>query len=132
MTNINITAGEILNSILSKDEGIWIPFNEAMNKGNYSNSLFSHAFFIERSKTHEVSLDEYLTKIKPFLNFLNNLEKYNQVTLWFGDDPFCVANYQTIIDELISKNYQGTIILNIVDENTGIIIKNKIIEKGLI
>lgn len=132
MNNINITAGEILNSLLSKKEGIWIPFNEAMNKGAYSNPLFSHDFCIERSKIHKVSLDEYITKISPFLNFLDNLEKYDQVTLWFGDDAFCIANYRTIINVLINKNYQGNIILNIVDENTGIIKKSNKIERGMI
>ena len=118
---INITAGECLNNILKdkyKDE-YFIPFNEAMIEGSYTSRLFSKEFIIERSNTHNVSEEEYIFKLNGFLNFLENINSYDEVVLWFGDEPFCVINTNVILETLKEYDYKGKLTVNIVDELTG-------------
>ena len=118
---INITAGECLNNILKdkyKDE-YFIPFNEAMIEGKYTSRLFSKEFIAERSNTHNVSEEEYTFKLKGFLNFLENINSYDEVVLWFGDEPFCMANTNAILEILKEYEYKGKVEINIVDELTG-------------
>lgn len=122
--NINITAGEELNRLLSNNNEEWIPFNEAMIKGSYSSPLFSKEFCIERCKTHGVSLEEYMDNMMLFLSFVDRMDNYNRITLWFGDEPFCQANYKTIIQFLKDRHFHGRIILNIVSEIDGKLLKS--------
>ena len=124
---INITAGDFLNNFLCKKYAneVFIPFCEAMNKGTYSFKLFSYDFCVQRSKIHNVTLDEYLFKLKGFLDFINNIKEYNEVILWFGDDAFCNENSKIVVKTLKEYNYNGTLILNTVDENTGEIVNSR-------
>ena len=127
---INITAGDCLNNILVniyKDE-TFVPFREAMNVGNYKSELFSKEFLIERSVTHNVSLDEYKEKINGFLEIIKNINKYQEIKLWFGNDDFCLENLKIVLQTIFLNNYKGTIILNTVVEETGEIINSKIIK----
>ena len=107
---INITAGDCLNNILTniyKGED-FIPFREAMIIGTYSNKLFSE-------------------KISCFINVLENINSYVEIVLWFGDEPFCVENTKIVIKTIKEHNYTNKLILNIVDETTGKVLKqNKI------
>lgn len=124
---INISAGECLNKILQdkyRDE-YFISFNEAMIEGEYSSKLFSKEFISERAITFNVSEEEYVSKLSSFLSFLENIESYNEVVLWFGDEPFCVCNRNVILKTLKEYKYVGNVILNIVDEITGNIIDSK-------
>lgn len=123
--NINITAGEELNKLLKDGKEEWIPFNEAMIKGDYSSPLFSKEFCIERSRIHGVSFEEYSEKLAPFLILIEELENYSSITLWFGDEPFCQANYETVIGFLKERHYEGDIILNIVSENDGTLLESR-------
>lgn len=128
--NINITAGDCLNNILVniyKDE-TFVPFREAMNVGNYKSELFSKEFLIERSVTHNVSLDEYKEKINGFLEIIKNINKYQEIKLWFGNDDFCLENLKIVLQTIFLNNYKGSIILNTVVEETGEIINSKIIK----
>jgi len=127
--NINITAGECLNKILKRkyDDRIFIPFCEAMINGSYSSKLFSDEFILERAQVHNVSTEQYKYKLQGFLDLLKNIKKYNEITLWFGDEVFCVENAKVVIDALKLYGYSKKIILNIVNEETGDIIKSKLI-----
>ena len=128
---INITAGEQLNRILEikyQNEN-FIPFNEAMIKGTYTAKLFSESFIEERAKTHSVSIVEYKEKLNGFLTFLTSVELYNEVILWFGDEPFCNENRKIVLQTLCDYNYQGKIVVNTVIEETGEVIKSIIVQK---
>ena len=127
---INITAGECLNNILTniyKGEK-FIPFREAMIIGTYSNKLFSEEFLLERSEVHKVSLKEYKEKISCFINVLENINSYDEIVLWFGDEPFCVENTKIVIKTIKEHNYTNKLILNIVDEPTGKVLKQSKIQ----
>ena len=122
---INITAGNCLNEILeSKYENEeFIPFCEAMIKGTYTSRLFSEEFIAERAKTHNVSIQEYKENLQAFLIFLKNVELYDEVVLWFGDEPFCNENVKVVLQTLKEYGYVGSIILNLVIEETGEVFK---------
>lgn len=126
---INITAGDCLNEILVKKypNEYFVPFCEAMILGNYSSDLFSKEFIKERSKTHNVTVQEYIQKLSGFLDFLKRLDNYNEVDLWFGDEPFCVENTKMVLKILEEYDFRGKLILNIVNETTGDIIETKIL-----
>ena len=34
------------------------------------------------------------------MEVLKHAEEYDEVVLWFGDEPFCKANRQTVLDAL--------------------------------
>ena len=126
---INITSGECLNKILQErhSEDVFIPFNEAMINGTYSFKLFSEEFMSERSKIHGVTLEEYKNKLKDFLIFLKNINKYEKIVLWFGDEPFCRENTRIVLEAIHDYGYRHNIILNIVNEENGnILVTQKI------
>lgn len=127
---INITAGECLNKILQEKypNETFIPFNEAMIKGGYNTKLFSEEFVIERSSIHNVSKEEYENKLALFLDFLNNINKYTEVILWFGDEPFCKKNTEIVILTLKEYRFLGNVTLNIVDEETGEIFNSNLVK----
>jgi len=117
---VNITSGECLKEILEKKYGdAFVPFNEAMTKGEYHHRLFSDEFITERAITHQVSKEEYLLKLSPFIKLLLNVKQYTQINLYFGDDDFCIKNRAIVIQALKEYGYEGSIISNIVDELNG-------------
>lgn len=122
---VNITAGECLNDILrQKFPGEhFVPFNEAMLHGACSAPLFSDGFIRERAAFHKVSEDEYREKQSGFLNVLEHSEEYDEIVLWFGDEPFCVENRRAVLEALKNRGYGGKLLLNIVDEETGEVLK---------
>ena len=124
---INITAGECLNELLkSKYPGeCFIPFNEAMIQGTYPSPLFSEEFVRERAGVHGVSETAYLEKLSGFMDVLNHAGEYDEIVLWFGDEPFCVQNRRTVIAALRMHGYRRSILLNIVDEKNGDIIRQE-------
>ena len=126
---INITAGECLNELLkSKYPGeCFIPFNEAMIQGTYSSPLFSEEFVRERAEVHDVSETAYLEKLSGFMDVLNHAGEYDEIVLWFGDEPFCVQNRRTVIEALRMRGYRRNILLNIVHEENGDIIRQELV-----
>ena len=122
---INITAGELLNKYLSDIyDGVFIPFNEALSQGNLSYPLFDDVFIDERCKSLLVTKDEYVSKLSLVLSFIDNMDKYNEVVLWFGDETFCQINLLGVLTMLEQGNFKGSVVINIVDESS-----NKVIRK---
>ena len=126
---INITAGDCLNTLLKNkhQNETFIPFREAMIVGSYSSKPFSNAFIEERAKCHNVSALEYKEKLQDFLDFLNHIERYTEVVLWFGDEPFCNENKKVILNALKEHNYAEKVVVNTVVEETGEVIKQEIL-----
>lgn len=123
---INITAGEFLNKFLSNEfEGLFIPFNEALSKGDLYYPLFDENFIHERCKVLGVTNEEYKMKLKDFLSFLDSIDKYDEIILWFGNDLFCQVNLLGVLTLLEQYHFCGKITLNIVDEENN----NEIIQK---
>lgn len=122
---INITSGELLNEILTAKlpDETFIPFNEAMSTGTYSAKLFSHEFIAERAKVHGVTEEDYCGKMAAFLELLDNPNAYSEIVMWFGDEPFCRSNREAVLEALRIYGYQGTVQLNIVNEEIGEILK---------
>ena len=118
---IHITAGECLKDILEKrySQETFVPFNEAMMTGSYTAGLFSDEFIQERADTHQTSVAEYKEKLQGFLEFLNRMDLYDEVVLWFGDEPFCQANTRAVLQTLKERKFQGKVRLHIVTEETG-------------
>lgn len=124
---VNITSGECLNKILEeKHKGmVFIPFNEAMNKGSYTAPLFTEKFIGQRAKVHGVSEEEYRKKLSGFLDILEEPDRYEEITLWFGSEPFCSANKAAVLRALKQYGFSGRVTVNTVDEKTGDIISSK-------
>ena len=124
---VNITAGECLNELLAcKYPGeCFVQFNEAMIRGTYSSPLFSDEFVRERAGFHGVSEAAYLEKLSGFMDVLDRAGDYDEVVLWFGDEPFCVQNRKTVIETLRMHGYRRNILLNIVYEESGDIIRQE-------
>ena len=124
---INITAGECLNKLLKGryPEESFVPFNEAMIRGSCSAPPFSEEFVRERAAVHGVSAAEYREKLSGFLEVLKHAQEYDEIVLWFGDEPFCVQNRRTVTEALRAHGYRRNIRLNIVHEETGNIIRQE-------
>ena len=122
---INITAGDCLNDILQHryPEERFIPFREAMIEGRYTAPLFSEAFIRERAAFHGVSEAEYRENLAGFLAVLARPAAYDEIVLWFGEEPFCVENRETVLAALKQSGYRGSILLNTVIEETGDILQ---------
>ena len=122
---INITAGDCLNDILQRryPEERFIPFREAMIEGRYTAPLFSEAFIRERAAFHGVPEAEYRENLAGFLAVLACPEAYDEIVLWFGDEPFCVENRETVLAALRQYGYRGSLQLNTVIEETGDILQ---------
>jgi hypothetical protein len=99
------------------EDELKIPFNEAMCCGSTSDDIFSNEFAKIRSNVHHVTLDEYTEiTLKPLQPLLNH--KFEEIELWFDADMFCQINYLTILAWLDQKNYQSSITLHIVDDQS--------------
>ena len=124
---VNITAGECLKKLLEcKYPGeSFVPFNEAMIHGTYYSPLFSAEFVRERAEVHGVSETAYLEKLSGFMEVLDRAGEYDEIVLWFGDEPFCVQNRRTVIEAIGMRGYRRRIKLNIVDEKNGDIIRQE-------
>ncbi len=122
---INITSGDMLNEILQckYPAETFVPFREAMIKGSYDSKLFSDEFIEERSKIHGVSAQEYLEKLGVFVDILKSAKKYEEIVLWFGEEPFCAENVKVVIQSLRESGFDGKLVYNVVDENDGNVLR---------
>ena len=124
---INITAGDCLNEILRRSypEERFVPFREAMIEGRCTAPLFSEAFIRERAAFHGVGEAEYRGNLAEFLEVLARPEAYDEIVLWFGEEPFCVENRETVLAALRQYGYRGSLQLNTVIEETGEILQRE-------
>lgn len=130
--HINITCGQYANDYYSKTHNneVFISFNEAMIYGKTHEDIFSRNFILERIKTHKTTLEEYMSKMKDFLDLKDKLNQY-EITFWFGEDEFCQINLLTLLAYLEQINYKKEITLNLINETTyDIKLKTKINVKG--
>lgn len=115
---LNITNGEYFNNyIKQKEEGIFIPFNEAMITGPTTEEIFSEIFIKTRLLHHKVTEDYYIKNLYN-VNDSNYLHSFKSISLWFGKDSFCQINLLTLLAYLEQINYLGEISLTIVDDVT--------------
>ena len=121
----NIVAGEELKKIMSGTLENPIPFNEDMSKGDFNHPPFSKEFLIERATTHNINVTTYKNKLSEFLEVIQKLNNGDTVHLYFGEDSVCVANRSFLVEFL--KPEVKTIVLHIVDEYTGKILKDILI-----
>ena len=112
-----IVAGEEMKKLL-KDRFVPIPFNEDMSKGSYLNEPFSDGFIKERSVVHGVTMDDYLSNMNEFLNFISKVNNNDIVHLYFGDDTVCKTNSELLINYL--KERVDSIVFHLMDEYKGI------------
>jgi hypothetical protein len=116
-SKIHITAGELLNEYLRKnDKGLFIPFNEDLSTGDLSYPLLDETFINIRSRSLNVSREVYISKLDAVLSFMKNIGQYEEVVLWFGDEPFCQVNLLGVLTLLEQVKYEGNVVINIVDE----------------
>jgi len=122
---LNITSGDYFNNyIKTKENGIFLPFNESILTGPVDINIFSSKFINIRSNYHEVSNDEYLNKLNNIVN-PNYINTFDEINLWFGEDTFCVINLITILAYLEQIKYSGIIYYTRIDDYTNEIIKEK-------
>ena len=122
---LNITSGDYFNNyIKTKENGIFLPFNESILTGPVDINIFSSKFINIRSNYHEVSKDEYLNKLNNIVN-PNYINTFDEINLWFGEDTFCVINLITILAYLEQIKYSGIIYYTRIDDYTNETIKEK-------
>ena len=122
---LNITSGEYsYNSLKSKFNGIFIPFNEAMIDGETHQNIFSKDFIQIRSNHHNVTTNEYIDKLYE-LNKIEFINSFKEIVLWFGLDTFCQINMLTILAYLDQINYIGKVSFIGIDDYTNDIVKEK-------
>lgn len=122
---LNITSGDYFNNyIKTKENGIFLPFNESILIGPVDINIFSSKFINIRSNYHEVSKDEYLNKLNNIVN-PNYINTFDEINLWFGEDTFCVINLITILAYLEQIKYSGIIYYTRIDDYTNETIKEK-------
>ncbi len=97
------------------EEGIYIPFNEAMCVGQASEGVFSEEFITCRCESHNVTLEQYREVVlKPLQGLFER--QYDYIAVWFGDDMFCQINLLTVLAYLDEINYSGKIVFHLVRE----------------
>ncbi|WP_017814293.1 helix-turn-helix domain-containing protein [Paenibacillus shenyangensis] len=95
----------------------YVPFNEAMCVHETTEEIFGDSFCRVRAEGHGSSLEQYeqivIQPLQPLME-----KEYRCIVLWFGDDMFCQINLLTLLAYLEQKDYQGTVYVNVVQEQT--------------
>lgn len=129
MYELNITSGQEFNDyIIDKENGLFMPFNEAMIEGFPLFPHFSCEFIQERIVTHGCTENEYTSIMSKFVYNKEELKTYDSIILWFGHDTFCQINLITILAYLEFINFQGQVYKIIIDDET----KKIILPKSLV
>lgn len=92
-----------------------ICFNEAMAWGSVDKVVFSNGFIENRIKSLKISKQEYF---KNTLSLIDEIEinKFDEIRLYFGKDMFCQINLITIIAYLAQIHCHLDVIVNIIDD----------------
>ena len=130
MKKINITNGQYFNEYISKKkEGLFIPFNEALIQGKPIYPLFDEDFILERTRTHckdETKISDYINNMSDFLNATKDVNRYEEIRLWFGEDTFCVINLLGVLTYLEQIGYKNIVLLNVIDDESFNVLKTDI------
>jgi hypothetical protein len=95
------------------ENGVYVPFNEAMCVGEVTSDIFSNQFNICRCDTNHVTMEQYNELVlKPLQILFKN--KFSHIILWFDEDMFCQINLLTLLAYLNQINYSRKIIFNLV------------------
>jgi hypothetical protein len=98
------------------EDGIYVPFNEAMCVGEVTPDIFSSEFNKYRCKAHNVAMQQYdEITLKPLEVLFEN--EFSRIVLWFDEDMFCQINLLTLLAYLDQASYRRNITLNLVDHN---------------
>lgn len=129
MYELNITSGQEFNDyIIDKENGLFMPFNEAIIEGSPLFPPFSCEFIQERIVTHGCTENDYCSIMSKFVYNKEELKTYDSIILWFGHDTFCQINLITILAYLEFINFQGQVYKIIIDDET----KKIILPKSLV
>ena len=95
------------------ENGVYVPFNEAMCVGEVTSEIFSNEFNKCRCNAHHVTMEKYneLT-LKPLQVLFEN--QFSHMVLWFDDDMFCQINLLTLLAYLNQTNCSRKITFNLV------------------
>ena len=114
---LNITNGEYFNEyFISKFGGRAVPFCEAIMDGEVLSDIYSEEFIAVRSKSLNITKNEYKAKMYAY-DALNNND-YKRICLWFGKDTFCQVNLLMLLAYLEQIRYEGELKLNYIDDET--------------
>lgn len=92
-------------------------------KGNYMEPFLSDDFITNRCNVHGVDREDYTNKLSPIINL--NFDK--EYVLCFGEDDYCKANLNFMINYLRINNYKYRIRIKILNEDTLELIKEYMI-----
>ena len=128
---LNITNGDYFNEhFISQYGGIAVPFCETMMDGEVVANIYSDEFISLRTKSLNVTEDEYRQKMYVYDSLSNN--NYQIIHLWFGKDTFCQMNLLTVLAYLEQIAYQGELKLNYIDDETFEVIESGVdVELGI-
>lgn len=120
MQRLNVVNGMAMYNYLKENEidlhGEIVPFNEAMCEGDATEDIFSGDFELIRCSVHGVGMEEYEDIVIHPLAPLFSLD-YEELHLFFDEDMFCVINLLTLLAYLDINEYEGDIMLHIIDYN---------------
>ena len=115
---LNILNGQFMHDYFKlnhfDENGIYVPFNEAMCVGEAAADIFSVKFNNLRSEAHQITIDKYnQITLKPLQMLFEN--QFSHIFLWFDDDMFCQINLLTILAYLDQNNYNSKITFNLIN-----------------
>ena len=117
---LNILNGQSMHDYFKQhhfdEDGVYVPFNEAMCVGEVTSDIFSKEFKICRCAAHSITMGQYNEiTLKPLQVLLE--KQFSHITLWFDDDMFCQINLLTLLAYLNQINYKNKITLNLVSRD---------------
>jgi hypothetical protein len=115
---INILNGQAMFDYFKNhnlnNNGVYLPFNEAMCVGEVTKEIFSMEFVKYRCNTHNVSIGKYnAITLFPLKELFET--RFSNIILWFDDDMFCQINLLTILAYLNQINYSGKTTFNLIN-----------------
>lgn len=121
---LNILNGQLMYDYFKKnhlnENGIYVPFNEAMCVGEASPDIFCSQFIKCRCEAHHITIEQYnqitLTPLQPLFK-----NQFSNIFLWFDDDMFCQINLLTILAYLDQINYSSKVTINLINHEFKVI-----------
>lgn len=102
------------------ENGVFVPFNEAMCVGQVTADIFSDQFNKCRCDALHVTFEHYNEVTLKSLQILCE-NQFSHIVLWFDDDMFCQINLLTLLAYLDQINYERKITFNLINRNFKVI-----------